>query len=113
MTTELIQLQSCNAFQKIGQDLNADWAIRENITGDVLQTLPGYIKDQDIFLILDFAKKYELIAFNEGIKFQKDKQNLVLSDKILHQDNTIKEILAENERLAGILEQHIKRNGAR
>ena len=107
MTTELIDLQSANATQLSDSGVKSEWKINKNVTGEVLQTFPASVTDELMFMVLDFARKYELIAFNEGITFQKGKENEVLAANIteLQQANTF--LIAENSRLADALEvQH-------
>ena len=108
MTTELIDLQSANATQLTHNGVKGTWSIKKNITGELLQVLPATVSDELIFTILDFARKYELIAFNEGIKFQKGKENEVLAANINILTHTNNVLAEENTRLANILEaQHI------
>jgi len=109
-TTELIALQSANANQNTGNGIKSSWKIKENVTGDVLCEFPAIVSDQLMFQILDFARKHELIALNEGIKFQKNKQNKAFANDIEHLKTINKQLAEENERLANILEQHIKNN---
>lgn len=96
--TELLPLASCNAHQLTEKGVKRDWLIRENVTGNTLATLSNRITDQDIMAVIHFARKYELEAFNKGIDFQKDKQNVFLKDRI-------EVLIVENERLAQALEQ--------
>ena len=107
MTTELIDLQSANATQLSNNGVKGAWSIKKNISGELLQVLPATVSDELVFTILDFAKKYELIAFNAGIKFQKGKENEVLSTNIIELKHTINELITENNRLADILESQI------
>ena len=65
------------------------------------------ISDVDIRQILNFAKKYEIIAFNEGIKLQKTKQNELLRADISKLKAVNNELGAENMRLAAIIEKLI------
>ena len=107
MTTELIDLQSANATQLSDSGVKSEWKINKNVTGDILQIFPATVTDELMFMVLDFARKYELIAFNEGIKFQKGKENEALAATIaeLRQVNAF--LTAENSRLADALEvQH-------
>ena len=96
---EYIKLQSAHATQ-ISSEKNGKgaWKIRENITSKDLFELPGHISEKDIFTILDFAKKFELEAFNAGIQFGKNinKTNLQIARN-------------ENNRLSSILEKQTRR----
>ena len=107
MTTELIDLQSANATQLSDSGVKSDWKINKNVTGEVLQTFPSTVTDELMFSILDFSRKYELIAFNEGITFQKGKENEVLAETIAELQQVNGFLIAENARLADALElQH-------
>ncbi|RLD00697.1 MAG: hypothetical protein DRI46_06805 [Chloroflexi bacterium] len=77
---EYIDIQHCNVHQTTLEGVKSDWVVRKNITGEPLYSFPGHYDEQTIFLFLDFAKKFELIAFNAGINFQKRKQNLALKE---------------------------------
>ena len=106
MTTELIDLQSANATQLSDSGVKSDWKINKNVTGEVLQTFPSTVTDELMFSILDFSRKYELIAFNEGITFQKGKENEVLVATIAELQQVNAFLTAENSRLANALEVH-------
>ncbi len=97
----LLPLQAANAFQLTEKGRKLDWLVRKNITGETLASLPANISDQAMMASLNFARKYELEAFNIGIRFQKGKQNALMKEHI----NTL---IEENERLAGLLEFHTK-----
>ena len=104
MEKEYIDLQACNAGQLSTSGVKGDWSINKNITGEVLHMFPASIADKVMFSILDFAKKYELIAFNAGINFQKGKQNEVLASSIVQLKRSIIDLTEENSRLATILD---------
>lgn len=104
MTTELIDLQSANATQLSDDGVKSDWKINKNVTGETLQVFPATITDELMFMVLDFARKYELIAFNEGITFQKGKENEVLAATIAELQQVNAFLIAENSRLADALE---------
>ena len=101
---ELIDLQSAHVTQLTSSGVKSDWIVKKNITGDILHIFPPSIPDALMFEILDFAKKYELIAFNAGIKFQKKNQNLLLTAQIKELEAVNTELGEENIRLATILE---------
>jgi len=101
---ELIDLQSANMTQNSKDSVKEDWHIRKNITGEVLEILPSYIRDKDMFTILNFSKKFELIAFNAGINFQKKHQNEYYVAQINHIKQVNKDLADENIRLSTLLE---------
>ena len=102
--TDLIVLQSSHVTQNTIRSVKSDWMVRRNITGDAIHSFPPSINDALMFDVLNFAKKYELIAFNAGINFQKEKQNEYLKAQIDELAGVNNELGAENVRLASILE---------
>ena len=78
MTNEsLIELQTAHVNQYTTNGVKTDWFVEKNITNDPMHTFSNRLNDADMFSVMDFSRKYELIAFNAGIDFQKDKQNAV------------------------------------
>lgn len=104
---DLVDLQAANITQLVKAGIKGSWNVRKNITGETLGTFSGNITDVDIRQVLNFAKKFELIAFNEGIKLQKRKQNEFLVAQIEELKAINKELSDENIRLATILENVI------
>lgn len=102
--TEFIDLQSANVTQLTNAGTKGEWTLKKNITGEPLHTFPPKIDDGLMFYILNFAKKFELIAFNAGINFQKNNQNVFLEAQIKELVLVNAELGAENVRLATILE---------
>lgn len=109
MTKEYIKLQNAHVTQLSEVLIKSEWIVRENITGDSLQVFPNTIDESTMFSIMDFAKKYELVAFNEGIKFGKQKTLDVYDPRISALETQVKEIKSENERLALALENEMLR----
>lgn len=106
MTTELIELQSANVQQLTSEGIKGDWVVRKNITGESLHSFKP-LPDTVMTEVLNFARHYELKAFNIGIDFQKKKNNAVLEDKIRILTAVNKELADENIRLATLLENLI------
>ena len=102
---ELLRLASANVNQLTINGLKQEWNVRENITGDNLGSFPSNIDDKTMFKILNFAKKYELEAFNIGINFEKGKSNDVLMDRINRLQGEITSLKAHNGALAQHLEE--------
>ena len=101
---ELIELQGANV--KVTPNHGGlTWRVRKNITGETLQVFKANITEQFMFQILGFARKYELKAFNTGIKFQKNNQNKLLVSQANDLKATISKLAQENERLANILDK--------
>ena len=110
MEKQLIQLQAAHITQHKGKDGNTDWSIEENITNDKLGTLPKHFKDSEVFAVMRFAREFELKALNAGIDFQKDKNNEYLMAKIDKAESIIRELGAENNKLASVLDNMTKGN---
>lgn len=105
---DLIDLQAANVevIKHIGN--LTKWNVRKNITGETLKLFEANITEEFMFQILNFARKFELIAFNTGIIFQKNKQNELLQQKIQLLEKVNKELVFENERLATVLDNMTK-----
>lgn len=101
---DLIDLQASNITQITTGGVKGDWKVKKNITGETLGTLSSKITDTDVRQVVNFAKKFELIAFNEGIKLQKKRQNKLLLAQIKELEMVNGELGNENIRLATILE---------
>ena len=104
---ELIDLQSANITQISKDGVKGEWKVKKNITGETLGVLSSKITDKDVRQVLNFAKKFELIAFNEGIKLQKTRQNELLTAQIKELNAVNNELGDENIRLATLLENLI------
>ena len=97
---DLIKLQNAHATQHDSDAGKTSWKIEENITNELLYELPSNIKDEDVFTILDFARKYELEALRAGINFQKKNSAFTFGqerDKLL---KVIQELELANEKLS-------------
>lgn len=101
---ELIDLQSAHVTQNSAHGIKDEWRVKKNITLEELEVFPGNISDTMMFKILNFARKYELIAFNAGIVFQKNRQNELLTEKIKEQAGIIDQFCEENTRITTLLE---------
>lgn len=102
---ELIELQSAHSTQYTKHGVPSDWYIKENITGKQLHVLPGSISDKDLFAVLDFARIYELKAFNAGIMYAKRQHNAPLVNENRFLREQLAEVLKHDAELAEKLEQ--------
>jgi len=83
----LIPLQAAHVNQYTAKDgIVSPWEVQENKTNGLLATLPRELTDKQMFKVLHFARKFELLAFNIGMnhmqselnkKFQIEKDNLI------------------------------------
>lgn len=102
--TDFIQLQHCNIYQETTDGAKTDWEVRENITGDVLFTLPRNLTDAMVWDLIHNIREYELKAFNAGIGFQKNKQNSLLTQE----NDILRAQLAESIEHSNLLAQRVE-----
>ncbi len=105
---ELIPLASAHINQYTDEkNGKSPWEVQENETNDLLAVLPRTISDGDMFKVLHFARKFEALALDIGMKhmqrelfghWDQEKGNLL---------RVIKELEKANERLANKLEKFI------
>lgn len=103
MEKEYIKLQHSHATQITNGHERSDWSIEANHTNEQLAIFPSTLTETQMFSILDFAKKYELEAWNQGIKFGSKKTSEVWDKKVKKLQESIDLMRAENERLAEAL----------
>lgn len=101
---EHVDLQSAHVTQLNSGGSKGEWVVKKNITGDHLYSFAATINDKDMFAVLNFARHFELVAFNSGIKFQKDKNNEYLTAQLSEVKRINLEFADENVRLATLLE---------
>ena len=104
---DLIKLQNAHVTQNTNNSVKTDWRVEENITNAPLFNLPKHFSEGEVFMILDFARKYELVALNVGISHQKGQNNDILMNKIKVLEHSTTELVNENERLASLLDNLI------
>jgi len=103
--TDLIDLQTAHVNQGTTNNVKTEWSVRKNITSEQLGTLPKRFTEAEVFHVLDFARKYELIAFNAGIQHAKSLANGILKQEITTLRAEITDLSENNEYLANVLEQ--------
>ena len=95
---DLIDLQNAHVTQITTEQAGKSaWKVRQNITSKDLAELPAHLNEKDVFTCLDFARRFELIAFNAGIGFQKTQLK-----------NEVQAMAQENIRLAAVIEHLTK-----
>jgi len=100
---ELIPLQHSNVTQLTHKGEKRDWIVKTNQTDQELFILPKHFTEADVFKILEFARKFEIEAFNIGINFEKNKNIKQNKEKQEQYNKQIKIARDENERLASKL----------
>lgn len=105
---DLVDLANAHVTQLTGSDQKkTQWSVEANGTNEVLAKLDSKYTEAQVFEILDFARKYELISLNAGIQFQKGISNAYWETIEKKLKRVISELTDENNRLSGILESLI------
>lgn len=100
VNNDLVHLQHAHVTQYSNSKGNSMWKVRKNITSEDLYELPSELTEEEVFAILDFAREFELIAFNEGIRFGKKEVRRTYESTIATYERTLKLAREENERLS-------------
>ena len=101
----ILDLATAHMTQHTNGHIKSDWSIEKNITDEVIIKFDKTYNEKQMFKILDFAKEYELIAFNKGIKFGKEKTITVYEEKLKVSQMQINLMSAENDRLSKLLDK--------
>ena len=102
---EYIKLASAHMTQHTVDGVKTEWSVEENITNDKLGSLPKNLSQHAVSGIMEFARHYELEAWNAGIKFQKSINNDFLTSQIKNLKHINNALIEENERLAEVLDK--------
>ena len=97
---DIIHLQHAHITQYTDDNKKSDWNVRKNITNEDLAKLPKEFTEKQVFKIMAFARKFEMMAFNEGIQFGKQKERDSNKSRIENYERTLTLARQENERLA-------------
>lgn len=103
----LIPLAAAHVNQYTKNGEKSPWEVQENKTNGLLATLPRNFTEKEVFRVLHFARKYELLAFNIGMKRMQNQLTAHFNtekDKLLR---VIDELTAANEKLSNKLGQLI------
>jgi len=107
MKTLTLAIATATQHSKDGK--NGEWAVNSN--GKKLWSLPESLTPQEAMHVIKFARKFEEVAYNQGIEFQKKDAPRRIStlEKIvrnLRAENQI--LLSENEKIGDKLDVLIK-----
>ncbi len=103
---ELIDLQHSHVTQHITKNNDkTSWRVCQNNTSIRLAELPKHLTEAEVFDIMAFAKKYELIAFNIGIALGKKKNITIFNEETEKLKKRLNLAIIENERLAIALDK--------
>ena len=104
----LIPLQIAHVNQYT-TDINgkSQWEVQENKTNNILAILPKELTDSQMFSVLKFARKFELLAFNIGMDNMKEVLTISFNTEKSKLLRVIKELEIANGKLANKLEKFI------
>ena len=102
---DLIPLQQAHVNQYTNADgTKSPWEVQTNKTNELLAVLPRDLKDDQVFAVLKFARKFELFALNIGIKFMKHE----LMEKWMVEKNNLISIIKQLEEANGKLAEKLE-----
>ena len=107
LNTDIIHLQHAHITQYTDEGDKTAWKVRKNITSEDLAELPGNFTEDEVFKVMEFAREFELVAFQEGIRLGKKETKGVLGPFIINLQKELQMIRGENERLSTTLEKFI------
>lgn len=96
----LIPLAAAHVNQYKTSKGKSPWEVQENETNNLLATLPRNFTDAEVFRVLHFARKFELLAFNIGMKRM---QNMLSEHFKIEKEKLLKvieELTTANEKLS-------------
>lgn len=101
---EYIKLAHAHVNQHTSNGNKTNWKIEANKTNELLGELSNKLDHNEVFEILDFARKYELEAFNIGVDFGKEEYKKAFEKSISDYASKMDLATKENERLSEALE---------
>jgi hypothetical protein len=104
--SNILPLQLCYATQT-GFSKSTDWAVCEGNTKKELYTLPGKWNEKDVMTAIHLGRKFELDAFNTGVKYGKTQEKEMTKEAFERMQKTIDELENMNLRLSAQLERFI------
>ncbi len=100
----LIPLQAAHVNMYPQLNDKTIWEVQENKTNILLHEFRINITENDMFSILDFARKYELAAFDIGMKHMNREMTEKLNQERKKYQDLINELEIANTKLADKLE---------
>jgi hypothetical protein len=97
---DLIHLQHAHVTKYSGEKGESKWLVRKNITSETIAELSSDYSEAEIFEIMEFARNFELTAFNEGIEFGKNINKKWFIEQVEQQEHSLQLLRNENERLS-------------
>lgn len=102
---DLIDLQHAHAFQLTRSGVRGPWRVRQNITSEHLADLPAELTERQVFAVLDFARRFELEAFNVGIAHGKRLAGEIHDPTLTDMQRRLQTVRDENEKICTHLDR--------
>ena len=99
----LIPLAAAHVNQYTTPKGKSPWEVQENETNGLLATLPRNFTEAEVFRVLHFARKFELLAFNIGMKRMQKQLSAHYDEQAKKLLRVIEELTQANERLSNKL----------
>lgn len=101
---EFVKLENAHVTQHTNGHERSEWSLEANMTDEKLWKFPSTFTEEQMFNILDFARAFEKEAWNEGIKFGREKARQIWEPKLKMAEARIEYMKSENIRLSNALE---------
>jgi len=96
----LIPLAAAHVNQYTTSEGKSPWEVQENETNGLLATLPRNFTEAEVFRVLHFARKFELLAFNIGMTKMKKEATDYFNAEKKKLIRVIDELTKANEKLS-------------
>ena len=93
---------SCFQQQTLASGTNRDWQIF-NTHGEEVYSLPSKFSMEDNFIISEYARKFELLAYQQGRDDMLKKKNMEFQLMEEKYKTVIKDMREENDRVSDVL----------
>lgn len=107
---DIIELANCHITQFTNKGVKGDWKVKDE-NGKTIDEMPKVLDERQAMKIIHFARKFELEAFNRGIRFGKNiKKPELLKDEKKKLLKVISELTDANTVLAEKLDKFTRVN---
>lgn len=107
---DIIELANCHITQTTNKGVKSDWKVKKE-NGEDIAELPKEFTERQAMKVIHFARKFELEAFNIGIRFGKNiKKPELLKDEKSKLLKVIAELTDANTVLAEKLDNFTRVN---
>jgi len=106
--SKLVELATAYATQTTTErNGKGEWVVY-NTAKEIIFRFPKGWTEKEVMFVIHFGRKFELIAFNKGVNFQKDlnpKKMKALQDMVSNFEGDREQMISRNKMLAGELEK--------